>query len=107
MKKFLVEFSRDWADEFQAEGLCILTEEEAEKLKAWSDDDPEWYFGTNEGFECGPLTHAFKYTEITEEEEKVLMKLIPDLDGTKHQWSSGTFGQFPGKSYFVNYEAEE
>jgi hypothetical protein len=95
MTQFLVEFSRDWADEFQAEGLAIMTSEQFDKLIAWAKKGPETYFGTNEGWECEDLSDSYTAREITDEEAEVLKRLIPDL-GTNYSWQTfASFGQFP------------
>lgn len=97
MTFFLATFSSDWADEFTAEGLAILSAEEVEALKLWAVSEPEWYFGTNEFFEGEDLTDCFTFKEITSEEVATLERLIPDLvrksSGTFNY--GGKFGQFP------------
>lgn len=76
----LVKFSRDWADEFQAEGFIILSAEDVEKLDTLvSEGNFEWYFGTNEGFEAGDIEMTdFEITDISEEEALFLERLFPD-----------------------------
>jgi hypothetical protein len=105
--KYLVSFNCDWADEFSAEGLAIITEEQKANLET-NVGKTDWFFGTNEGWEadCGPDLTDFTFTEITDEEEATLRKLIPGLKiviteyeyppGTKCSYvRGGSFGQFP------------
>lgn len=95
-RKVLVTFSKDWADEFSAEGLAIMTDEQFDKLKIWA-ENANWYFGTNEGWDDEDISRGFSAAEITDEEEAVLIKLIPDL-AVKYAWQTiGSFGQFPAR----------
>lgn len=88
--KYLVVFSEDWADEFQAEGFRIVTEDEKARILAWAPTG-SFYFGTNEGFEDEDLTDAFTFSPITDEDEATLRKLFPRLSSSY----SPKFGQFP------------
>jgi hypothetical protein len=88
--KVLAKFSSDWADEFTAEGLAIMTRDEYDNLLANAAAGKGWFFGTNEGWEDGEdLSDQFTFKYISEEEEAVLIKTIPDLK------PGNSFGQFP------------
>lgn len=103
----LVKFSRDWADEFQAEGLAILTADQVEALiEEVENGFREWDFGTNEGWEEGELDMSdFTFTPITDEEAEMLIRVIPALKVTEHSskfngkqltWTTGgKVGIFP------------
>lgn len=110
--RYLVRFSRDWADEFTAEGLAILSQEQLDKLHK-NADKMDWFFGTNEGYYAGELeTSDFKSTPITREEEETLCRLIPDLKikryGDSLQYSyGGSFGQFPDEETYSLTDREE
>lgn len=90
----LIKFSKDWADEFQAEGLAIFTPDETTQLKALVEaGEFEFYFGTNEGWDYGDIDlDDFTFTEISEEEAAFLKRLIPDL-------KNGSFGIMMDPSY--------
>lgn len=68
MSKFLLIFSSDWADEFQAESFTVYDS----KATAFATRDAYiaegGYFGTNEGFEDGELSERdFQIVEISDE----------------------------------------
>lgn len=89
MSKYLVTFSSDWADEFQAEGLAILDDSGIDEMNAWLEADQGFYFGTNEGFEDGEITlRDFTIAPITDDEVEILTRLIP-------RTARYGFGQFP------------
>lgn len=101
----LVTFSKDWADEFQAEGMTILHEDELPTLLAWIEKGgTEWYFGTNEGWEDGETDMAdFKFKEITAEEAETLERLIPDLKRRTQTtvWQGKTYIHLEGGSFGI------
>jgi hypothetical protein len=117
MSRVLVKFSSDWADEFTAEGIAIMSSEEWEKLRERVKDPITWNFGTNEGWEDELLDDSFTVTEITDEEAETLQRLIPDLvvrtqtfeyEGKPYQFTSGgNFGIIPTLSALAEYEEEE
>lgn len=115
MKKFLVKFSADWADEFRCDGFAVLDEVEATQLKAWASTERTFYFGTNEGWDDEEFINDLTFTEITEEQAETLMTLFPKLkridstythDGKEYVYTTGgKFGIFP--SHFMDTEDEE
>lgn len=83
--KVLVEFSKDWADEFNCDGFKVYDSQEAWQADAATLPDLEYSFGTNEGWEEGEIDESdFTVTEISDEQAKVL----EDLFGNE-------FGIFP------------
>lgn len=94
---WLVKFSKDWADEFTAEGLVILTDDQKLQLEQLIEEELfDFYFGTNEGWDAGEVSLAdFTFTQITEEEKTTLERLIPDLK------NGGTLGQTLDAEYIA------
>ena len=75
----LVKFSRDWSDEFEAEGFCVLLDEEWEKFSDFVEKNPDalvsFWFGTNEGWEDETIESfydCYKVVSLFYEEEKML-----------------------------------
>lgn len=68
----MVEFYKDWADEFSVEGAHFtskeLWEEEQRILDRYADSEVYYYFGSNEGWE-DELLNEFEYTvnELSED----------------------------------------
>lgn len=75
--RYLVTFSRDWADEFQMEGFKICTKEKADELRQWASTERTDYFGTNEGWEDEILLDSLTFQEITDDEAAVIEKFFP------------------------------
>lgn len=85
MTKLLVEFSKDWADEFDCNGFKIYPNQAAWDRATAKLPELEYFFGTNEGWDEGEIDEDdFKVTEITDEEAAVIEKRL----GT-------TYGIFP------------
>lgn len=89
MKKVLVKFSRDWADEFQVEGFVVVEPAEAEELKEYFSTERSWYFGTNEGWEDEILIGSFDFVEISLLHAAALNQLFP-----------GGMGHVPAADYW-------
>lgn len=85
---WLVKFSKDWADEFDAEGFTLLTDEQKSRLETLVEEGNfDYYFGTNEGFDAGDIDlEDFTFVQLTEGEVKLLQTLFPEV-------KSGAFGQ--------------
>lgn len=108
---YLLKFSRDWADEFQAEGLAVVTNTDIELIESVIYDENVrdeyvwFYFGTNEGWE-----DEFTYLELWEKEIKKV-----EISAQEAEFLSAnvlgrgtTFGQFPDFDYlFENLEGVE
>lgn len=109
---WLVSFSKDWADEFQAEGLAIYTDDQKKQLETLIEEGFDFMFGTNEGWDDHEIEISdFTFTEITEEEQAVLERLIPDLVLTPYTYefngktytghNGGSFGQIPSQDFLA------
>lgn len=79
----LVKFSRDWADEFEAEGFGILSDEEWEEFVKVVKENPNaetsFWFGTNEGWEYETIESFYDcYDEenLQNMEKSVLQKFF-------------------------------
>lgn len=92
MKYFLVNFDKDWADEFNAKGAFVANEKQINALeKILGSDLGEAYFtysfGTNEGWEDAEESirevweNDFSQTKITREEALVLDKFRSAIAG--------------------------
>lgn len=86
MKYLIVEFSRDWADEFSMEGFETLTSDEWEALqkRILSQGEINYSFGTNEGWEEeNPKDFLSSYStkEISLEQYNILKELFPKGNG--------------------------
>ena len=90
----LITFSRDWADEFQADGFRVVTGDELEDFnrmfKEHGDLDVDFYFGTNEGW----------YDTVSEVKEYFEVKEITEA---QYDFIKQTFGQ----SYGIFYDVVE
>lgn len=55
MKYYIMEFNKNWADEFDYQEFSIITEMELEYIEhimtKYKDIEVDIYFGTNEGWE--------------------------------------------------------
>ena len=92
----LVKFTKDWADEFTAEGFTILTDEQVRQLESLCETGFDFYFGTNEGWDAGEVEFSdFDITPISEEEALFLERLFPDC-------RTYGFGQITYGSYIVD-----
>ena len=82
--RYLLKFSRDWADEFQCEQFKIVeTLEEAESLvEKIETSEGELSFGTNEYFEPEELLDSVDIKEISDEDALVITSLLGDSFGT-------------------------
>lgn len=83
MSKYLVVFSKDWADEFDCQRYKIFDSlEQAISAKSYLIENGG-YFGTNEGFEEGELSPVdFKIKEIADQEAEILKNLLGNSFGT-------------------------
>lgn len=79
----LVKFLRDWADEFEAEGFGILSDEEWEEFVKVVKENPNaetsFWFGTNEGWEDETIESfydCYKTIDLPYEEEIALQRLF-------------------------------
>ena len=110
----LIKFSRDWADEFQAEGFRVVdSPEEADEVKRVWSKARTFFFGTNEGWEAehqtgkgyihgptyGVLANAMTFEPITDEEAESLRRLFGLTNGIS------SFGIIP--TYWDDDEDEE
>lgn len=64
--RYLVEFERNWADEFDVHGLAIMTPEQYELILKYS-VDVNYNFGSNEGWEDEDLSDSFKILTCDED----------------------------------------
>ena len=86
-KWLLIKFEKNWADEFDCQGLTIITEKEWElhkfKAKYCVTYPIESFFGTNEGWEYKSFSEyikSFKVEVITDDQALFINKLF-DLNG--------------------------
>ena len=98
---YLVKFSKDWADEFNADGFSIyektIWDDLYQKLKNNKDQEASFYFGTNEGWDdesIGDFLNSIKVTPITAEEKYVMQTLF----------GSNDYGIFPDFENMVDLE---
>lgn len=105
-KFFLVKFSKDWADEFSAEGHRALTEEEVATIESLRDNLTEvsFGFGSNEGWDDIPISELVEALEI-QEISKEQYDVIVDLFGEEG------FGIFPDFvelfEYYIGYGSDD
>jgi len=100
----LIQFERDWADEFDIVGIKLMEDEEYELWSAavtsLADVPCHWYFGTNEGFDDDTYRTLFQghldVKDISKQEGALLMKLMPHI-------SKYGVGQWP-ENIFENEE---
>lgn len=79
MKNYLVRFSADWADEFEAEGFRIFLDTNEDSIQEYIDEVVKngFYFGTNEGFEEYELSgDNFKIINISDSDSEVFTKFF-------------------------------
>lgn len=90
MSRVLVKFSVNWADEFQCEEFCVMTEISFASLlfayqKLFDDGPIEVYFGTNEYHtfnDIQEVVKCFTVNAITDEEAAVFDKYFKGSFGT-------------------------
>lgn len=83
----LIQFSRDWADEFNVDGFKVVdTMAEAAEYKQHFAKPRTYYFGTNEGWEDEILDESITITEITDDEAELLKKLFGNSHGGPTQY---------------------
>jgi hypothetical protein len=108
MKKLLVKFDSNWADEMDIDGFQVMTEVEFEDYKKVvkkvfeQAGKPGWSFGigTNEEIEYESekdFLCEIKPTEISDEEYETFKKYFTKYDKTI------TYGFFPDIDYFTCY----
>ena len=83
MKRFLIKTEYDYSDEFDVSGMRIVSEDELEKINRNIDNVKNYpmtcCFGTNEELEFidpDDVKHGLTITEISEEEEDIIVKLF-------------------------------
>lgn len=102
MKYVLAIFSKDWADEFSAEGMCLFTENEWKRYKEEVKKIPatSFFFGTNEGWDDIPgaeLLESIETRKMTEDEFWTMYKMFG---------KQNVFGIFPELD-FISTEEED
>lgn len=95
MAAVVIKFSRDWADEFDAECFAVYenttVQEQSDRIQKRLASGGAFYFGTNEGFEDGDLSiDDYIFTEITDEEYKVFAKVFSRSYTGVITWGTGT-----------------
>ena len=80
MKRFLVKYSDNWADEMDIDGCVVITEEQYNKIQENLKSFKPFTFsiGTNEEIEyetLSSLKRKLEFLEIAEEEYSVIEKL--------------------------------
>lgn len=101
---YLVNFNKDWADEFSVHGFRVFPrvtwENLLKKLKENKDKHAgSWYFGTNEGWDdetIGDFLRNIEVVSITEEEKATIERVFGENE----------FGHFPDFEEMLN-KAEE
>ena len=78
---YLARFSSNWADEMDLDGFMVLEDKEPliEAIKEALEEPQEIYWGTNEYTDyqnANQLLSEISFTEITDEEAKVLKKFF-------------------------------
>lgn len=102
----LLKFEMDWADEFDAFGLCLLEEDKWNCLKkallSMKEEEFSWDFGSNEGWEkpLDAYLASIKETIVTQEEAKIL-SIAAD---SKCFYGLREVGQFPDFNLFFENE---
>ncbi len=93
---FLVKFSADWADEFQCEELCLMTQEYFDQwynsLKECfnGDADREFYFGTNEFFNYSSIEEVFNDIVVTAVSDEVEQDTLTKFLGVNKSFGTGS-----------------
>lgn len=73
--KILVQFSKDWADEFDVKGFKLFDSMEDWRLHYDGITSGEYYFGTNEGWDGSEFSpEDFTVTTLYEDQAKVLIE---------------------------------
>lgn len=82
---YLGRFNKDWADEFYAEGLIVLTGKEK---KEWdelaakhADTNVTYYFGSNEGWEdatVSEILESWEFEELSDKDGAILKNHFPE-----------------------------
>lgn len=93
-----VSFSRDWADEFNAYGFALMTDDQwklyESELK--SRNSLSYFFGTNEGWEDETgqsFLDDMEVSDITDDQAKFLTEIFKL---TQYSWENFlSWGQFP------------
>lgn len=101
---YLVNFNKDWADEFSVHGFRIFSREKWENLLKKLKENKNkhagsWYFGTNEGWDgenIGYFLQDIEVVSITEEEKDTIERVFGENE----------FGHFPDFEEMLN-QAEE
>jgi hypothetical protein len=80
MRKFLLTYGDNWADEMDIDGCCILSEKELDKFNKSVENftGGEFWIGTNESIEYDDkdsINGVYDIVEITPDEAKILKKL--------------------------------
>jgi hypothetical protein len=112
MKKLLVKFDSNWADEMDIDGFMVMTQDEWDQYKAHTKKffeqlgERSWSFGigTNEEIEYeshDEFIRELKVEEITDVEYESLAHLFKYYDGTVQ------FGFFPDLGYFDLEDLED
>ncbi len=82
MKKFLVKFSKYWADEFKCESMRLMENESAEsiikEIGTWWKECEGIRFGTNEGWDLDEMdiSSDVTVTEVTAIEFETISRLL-------------------------------
>lgn len=84
MTHYLLKFNKDWADEFNVHGFRIVDEEQFNSLNEKLSDNEEefnFYFGTNEGWDddggtVGEVWNEIVKIEIDEKTANQIVKLF-------------------------------
>jgi len=107
-KQLLITLNRDWADEFNVEGLVVMSASEWEahqqlaKKHFEENGNAEIYFGTNEFLEYSSYDEyvgEFKVTELTPEQFDVLKTLFT-VKGYSWEYPKGKMNVRPDKIKF-------
>ena len=92
----LLIFQRDWADEFLAEEMAVLTNSEWASFKHWllheadliGEDDDYWpglYFGANEGWEDEDPSEMYESIQVRDISELEGVFLREHILGSKYR----------------------
>ena len=114
----LVKFSKDWADEFSAEGFTIYEKEMWQQIEKFVEDNPDreitFYFGTNEGWDdiaISEIMEECKVHNITPSFARVLLTVFdlgPHYYGVEKEFMLyRDFGQFPAFDSWMEEALEE
>jgi hypothetical protein len=104
----LITLNRDWADEFNVEGMVVLSASEWEAHKKLAQDyfeekgSAEVYFGTNEFLEYSSYNEyikEFKITELNKKQFDVLKELFT-IKGYSWEHPKGKMNVVPDRIHF-------